>query len=259
MKKKIIKNFAILFICILVFPLIGNKLIIKNKFPLKTKNLKGLEELTSKVFTFTNHNKNQKMNHSRLMSGLGLLPYTSLDNKLTEYSFFIYQTAMNYFKLDGYLCGGHSRYLQRLFAEHGIKSFTYNHGIDGTTNTHVIVIAEYKDNLYIFDPTYNYVYHHNDKYLTFEEVINLVKQKKNLEKFIKIINSQDKILLLDQKKYINFTPSDIIKSLYRTKHLIGKNKEHLLLNGFDFYAGHGSMEYFFEKYPYLKSLSLGWD
>ena len=256
MKKKIIKNFAILFICILIFPLIGNKLIIKNKFSLKSKNLKGLEELTSKVFTFTNHNDNQKMNHLRLINGSDLLPYTSLDKKLTEYYFFIYQTAMNYFRLDGYLCGGHSRYLQRLFAEHGIKSFTYNHGIDGTRHTHVIVVAEYRDNLYIFDPTYNYVYHHNDKYLTFEEVINLVKHKKSLEKFIKIINSQDKIFYLAQKKYENFTPSDIIEGLYINKHLIGKNKEHLLLNGFDFYAGNVSMEYFFEKYPYLKSLSL---
>ena len=254
MKKKIIKNFAILFICILIFPLIGNKLIIKNKFSLKTKNLKGLEELTSKVFTFTNHNDNQKMNHLRLIEGSGLLPYTSLDKKLTEYSFFIYQTAMNYFRLDGYLCGGHSRYLMRLFEQHGIKSFTYNHGIDGTPFTHVNVLAEYKNNLYIFDPTYNFVYRDKEKYLTFKDVINLVSQKKDMEKYIKIINPQDKIYNLVSKKNENYTPSQIIRDFNQGSFLMSEDKNHLLLNGYIVHAGSNKNEYFLQKYPYLKSL-----
>ena len=254
MRKKIIAYFAILSICILIFPFVGNKIIIEKKFPLKTNDLRGLEELTSKVFTLTTHNENQKIDHSRLTHGLGLLPYTSLDNKLTEYYFFIYNTAMNYFKLDGYLCGGHSTYLQKIFEKHGIKSFTYNHGIDDTKYTHVIVIAEYKANLYIFDPTFNYVYRNGNKYLTFEEVINLVEQKKSLKKFIQIINSQDRVFNMKKRIYENYTSDQIIDWFNEAKYLMDENKDHLLLNGFGMSAGTGSMEYFFKKYPYLKSL-----
>ncbi len=243
-KKKIILYLVILSIFSLAFSFIGDRLIMKYKFPLKTNNLEGLEELTSKVFAFTNHNDYQKMDHSRLIHGLGLLPYTSLDNKLTENTFFIYNTIMNYFKLDGYLCGGHSRYLQRLFEKHGIKSFTYSHGLE---YTHVIVVAEYNNNLYIFDPTFNYVYHNGKKQLTFEEVISLVRQKKDLEKFIKIINSQFKVFNMKHRKYDNYMPSKIVN-------VMNKDKDHILLNGSEIYAGTGSMDYFFEKYPYLKSL-----
>ena len=254
MRKKIIAYFAILSIFILVFPIVGNKIIIEKKFSLKTNDLRGLKELTSKVFTFTNHYESQKIDPSRLTHGLGLLPYTSLDNKLTEYYFFIYHTAMNYFKLDGYLCGGHSTYLRKIFEKHGIKSFTYVHGIDGTKYTHAIVIAEYKDNLYIFDPTFNYVYRYDDKYLTFGEVINLVKQKKSLKKFIQIINPLDKVFNMKKRIYESYTSDQIINWFNQAKYLMDENKDHLLLNGIGMYATTGSMEYFFEKYPYLKSL-----
>ena len=84
MRKKIITYFTILSVCILVFSIVINKIIIDKKFPLKTNDLKGLEELTSKVFIFTTHNNNQKMDHMKLIHGLGLLPYTYLDNELTE-------------------------------------------------------------------------------------------------------------------------------------------------------------------------------
>tara|TARA_B100000886_G_scaffold338688_1_gene302129 strand:- start:403 stop:1176 length:774 start_codon:yes stop_codon:yes gene_type:complete len=254
MRKKIITYFTILSVCILVFSIVINKIIIDKKFPLKTNDLKGLEELTSKVFIFTTHTNNQKMDHHKLIYGLGFLPYTSLDNELTENFFFIYNTAMNYLKLDGYSCGGHARYLQRIFEKHGIKSFTYNHGIDGTAYTHVLVIAEYRDNLYIFDPTFNYVYYYDDKYLTLEEVINLIKQKKSLKKFIKIINPQDKVFNLEKRTYENYTSDQVVEWFNKSKYLMTENKNHSLLNGFGAYAGYGSMDYFFEKYPYLKSL-----
>ena len=254
MKKKLTTFLAILTICMIFFPIAGSKLILKYKFPLQTNDLSGLEKLTAKVFTFTNKNSNQKMDHSRLIHGINLWPFDQFDNKLTEKFFFVYHTAMNYLKLDGYLCGGHSRYLLRLFEEHGIKSFTYNHGIDDTRFTHVIVIAEYKDNLYIFDPTYNFVYRDKEKYLRFKDVIYLVSKKKNLEKYIKIINPQDKIYNLKSKKYENYTPSKIVRDFNRGKFLMNKDNSHILLNGTDVYAGSGKMEYFYEKYPYLKSL-----
>ena len=254
MKNKLVKYFTILVICMLFFPIVGSKLIIKYKFPLKTNDLAGLEELTSKVFTFTNKNSDQKMDHSRLIHGINLWPYHRFDNILIEHYFFVYHTAINYLKLDGYLCGGHSRYLMRLFEQHGIKSFTYNHGIDGTPFTHVNVLAEYKNNLYIFDPTYNFVYRDKEKYLTFKDVINLVSQKKDMEKYIKIINPQDKIYNLVSKKNENYTPSQIIRDFNQGSFLMSEDKNHLLLNGYIVHAGSNKNEYFLQKYPYLKSL-----
>ena len=62
MKNKLVKYFTILVICMLLFPIVGSKLILKYKFPLKSNDLAGLEELTSKVFTFTNKNSDQKVN-----------------------------------------------------------------------------------------------------------------------------------------------------------------------------------------------------
>lgn len=255
MKNKLVKYFTILVICMLFFPIVGSKLILKYKFPLKSNDLAGLEELTAKVFTFTNQNDYQKMDHTRLIHGVNLWPFHQFDNIWFDHVIFIYQTAMNYFKLDGYLCGGHSRYLLRLFEKHGIKSFTYNHGINGTRFTHVNVVAEYKNNLYIFDPTYNFVYQDKEKYLTFRDVINLVPQKKNFEKYIKIINPQDKIYSLKKKKYENFTPSQIVRDFNEGSFLMSKDKNHLLLNGYDVYAGTGKKEYFFKKYTYLKSIT----
>ena len=255
MIRKITKYFIIILISFFIIPITISNIIFYNKFTLKSKDLKGFEEMTSKVFTLTNNNKNQKMNHMRLRNGIDFLQHTYLDNQFTEHFFFIYQTAMNYFKFDGYLCGGHSLYLKRIFDKHGIKSFTYNHGINNTRYTHVIVVAEYNDNLYIFDPTYNYVYHDNEKYLTFKNVINIVSEKKSLEKYIKVINPQDKIFNMGQKKYKSFTSSYIIERQNRAKHLMDIDKEHLLLNGFGMDAGiNMSMDYFYEKYPYLKSL-----
>ena len=211
--------------------------------------------MTSKVFTLTNNNKNQKMNHMRLRNGIDFLQHTYLDNQFTEHFFFIYQTAMNYFKFDGYLCGGHSLYLKRIFDKHGIKSFTYNHGINNTRYTHVLVVAEYNDNLYILDPTYNYIYRDNEKYLTFKDVINIISEKKNLEKYIKIINPEDKIFNIEKKIYESFSPSYIMKRQNRAKHLMDIDKEHILLNAIGVDAGNDmSMDYFYNKYPYLKNL-----
>lgn len=242
MIRKTLKYFAISLIILYLLSVLISKLIFENKFALETTNLQELEILTSKVFKFTNHNDNPKMKHWLLIRGI------------SSYPFFVHQTAMNYFKFDGYLCGGHSTYLQNIFSENGIKSFTYNHGIENTNYTHMITIAEYNNNLYIFDPTYNFVYRDNAKYLTFKEVINLVKQKKDLRKYIKIINPQDKVFNIKQKKYDNYTPERIVSFFDGGKNLMSKDKDHILLNGFGAYPGTGSMEYFYEKYPYLKSL-----
>ena len=194
------------------------------------------------------------MDHTRLIHGINFWPYDQFDNKLTANFFFVYQTAMNYLKLDGYLCGGHSTYLLKLFEEHGIKAFTYNHGIEKVGYTHIVVIAEYKDNLYIFDPTYNFVYRDKEKYLRFKDVIYLVSEKKNSGKYIKIINPEDKIYNLMSKEYEKYTPFQILEDFNRGKFLVNKDNRHILLNGSGAYAGSGKMEYFFQKYPFLKSL-----
>ena len=258
MIRKTFKYFIIFFITILFINTILSKIIFEKKFALKTKDLKGLENLTSKVFTLTTHNDDQRMNHHFLIEGKSFIPKILLDNKLVEHYFFIYQTAMNHFKLDGYLCGGHSRYLQRIFLKHGIKSFTYNHGLNGKRFTHMLVVAEFNDELYIFDPTYNYVYRDNTKYLSFKEVIDLVSKNGDLEKFIKIINPEDKVYNMSKKRYENFTSSNIIKIFNREKHLMDEDKNHLLLNGFGIYAGNeDTTTYFFKKYPYLNNLFTG--
>ena len=196
------------------------------------------------------------MSHHFLINGANFLPNTLLDKILTEDFFFVYQTAMNYFKLDGYLCGGHSTYLQRIFWKNNIKSFAYDHGNKDAGFTHVLVIAEYDDDLYIFDPTFNYVYKDNEKYLTFKNIIDLVSEKKDIEKFIKIIDPEDKVFNIEQKTYESYSLS-IIKG--RTNHIGNQieDKSHILLTGFGMYAGSDKdIEYFFKKYPYLKDLIL---
>ena len=261
MIRKTFKYFIIFFMTILSISIILSKIIFEKRFALKTKDLKGLENLTSKVFTLTTHNNDQGellMNHHFLIEGINFIPKILLDNKLVEHFFYVYQTAMNHFKLDGYLCGGHSRYLQRIFLKHGIKSFTYNHGLNGKRFTHMLVVAEFNDELYIFDPTYNYVYRDNTKYLSFKEVIDLVSKNEDLEKFIKIINPEDKVYNMGLKRHENFTSSKIVKIFNREKHLMDEDKNHLLLNGFGIYAGNeDTTDYFFKKYPYLNNLFTG--
>ena len=154
MIKKISRYLIVTIIMLISFFLISvatSKIIFENQFSLKTNDLRGYEELTSKVFKFTTHNNHQKMSHHFLINGANFLPNTLLDKILTEDFFFVYQTAMNYFKLDGYLCGGHSTYLQRIFWKNNIKSFAYDHGNKDAGFTHVLVIAEYDDDLYIFE------------------------------------------------------------------------------------------------------------
>ena len=258
---KIPKNLIVTIIVLISFFLISvttSKIIFENQFSLKTKNLRGYEELTSKVFRLTTHNNHQKMNHQFLIQGANVLPSFWLDNILTEDFFFVYQTAMNYFKLDGYLCGGHSTYLQRIFWKNNIKSIAYDHGSKDTEFTHVLVIAEYDDDLYIFDPTFNYVYKDDEKYLTFKNIIDLVSEKKDIEKFIKIINPEDKVFNMGKKIYESYSVSYIKGRQDRARNQI-EDKSHMLLNGFGMYTGTGSdedMEYFFKKYPYLKDLIL---
>ncbi len=246
----------IVFISFFLISVTSSKVIFENQFSLKTKDLNGYEELTSKVFKLTTHNNHQKMSHHFLIQGANILPNTWLDNILTEDFFFVYQTAMNYFKLDGYLCGGHSTYLQRIFWKNNIKSIAYNHGVKDTEFTHVLIIAEYNDDLYIFDPTFNYVYKDNEKYLTFKNIIDLVSEKKDIEKFIKIIDPEDKVFNMGKKIYESYSVSYIKGRQDRTRNQI-EDKSHMLLNGFGMYAGSDKdMEYFFKKYPYLKDLIL---
>ena len=259
MIKKISRYLIVTIIMLISFFLISvatSKIIFENHFSLKTKDLRGYEELTSKVFKFTTHNNHQKMSHHFLINGANFLPNTLLDKILTEDFFFVYQTAMNYFKLDGYLCGGHSTYLQRIFWKNNIKSIAYDHGNKDTGFTHVLVIAEYDDDLYIFDPTFNYVYKDNEKYLTFKNIIDLLSEKKDIERFIKIIDPEDKVFNMEQKTYESYSVS-IIKG--RTNHIGNQieDKSHILLTGFGMYAGSDKdLEYFLKKYPYLKDLIL---
>ena len=51
------------------------------------------------------------MDHKRLIHVVNLWPFHQFDNIWFDHVIFI---KLLYFKLDGYLCGGHSRYLLRL-------------------------------------------------------------------------------------------------------------------------------------------------
>tara|TARA_B100000989_G_C19415374_1_gene416225 strand:- start:70 stop:849 length:780 start_codon:yes stop_codon:yes gene_type:complete len=259
MIKKISRYLIVTITVLISFFLISvtaSKIIFENQFSLKTKDLRGYEELTSKVFKLTTHNNHQKMSHHFLIQGANFLPNTWLDNILTEDFFFVYQTAMNYFKLDGYLCGGHSQYLQRIFWKNNIKSIAYDHGSKDTEFTHVLVIAEYDDDLYIFDPTFNYVYKDDEKYLTFKNIIDLISEKKDIERFIKIIDPEDKVFNMEKKLYESYSVSSIKGRINQIGSQID-DKSHILLNGFGMYAGSDKdLEYFFKKYPYLKDLIL---
>ena len=67
MIKKISRYLIVTIIVFISFFLISvttSKFIFENQFSLKTKDLRGYEELTSKVFKLTTHNNHQKMIHN---------------------------------------------------------------------------------------------------------------------------------------------------------------------------------------------------
>jgi len=255
MFNKHIKYFKFSFILIIIYlfiSLIGSKYIIETKFPLNKKDIYGIEKLTSEVFKFTNHNRGW-LYHIGLFNGLPLIPFTRLDNELTSYIFFFNQSIYNYLKIDGYLCGGHSNYLYRILQYSGVKSFIYNHGTNQGGDSHVVVIVEINDKLYLFDPTYNAVYKNGDRYLTFKELLDIARDEKSLANYISIINPEDKIYNIKLKRYRNYKSNDMTNFFDRYK-TIGE-KKHILLSKIGMYfSSESSRNYFLSKYNYLKEL-----
>lgn len=250
--KKYFKLLLIFFIICVLIPIISSKYIIATKFALDKKDIKEMIKLTSKVFKSTNYKREGFMDESRLLSGIDLIPNTYTDNELTTHFYFFYQTLFNYFKLDGYLCGGVAKYLKKILDEHEVKSFIYNFGTNGPVS-HVVNIVEINDNLYLFDAHYNAVYKDKKKYLSFKELLSIVKDDKELIDYISIINPEDKVFDMHLKLFKNYSPSDVINffDLYKK---IGK-KKHMLLDKSEFYfSSENSRNYFFSKYNYLKQL-----
>ena len=99
----------------------------ETKFDLKSKDLSEIEKLNSTVYKFTNHNNEQEIDHNKLFSGINLIPYTIIDQVITSNVYFFYHTVLNFLKIDGYLCAGHSKYLAKILNYHKIKTFVYNH------------------------------------------------------------------------------------------------------------------------------------
>ena len=58
---------------------------------------------------------------------------------------------------------------------------------------------------------------------TMVQVIDIVSNNGDLEKFIKIINPEDRVYNMGLKKYRNFTPSKIIKDDRQDSLLLGFN------------------------------------
>ena len=250
--KKYFKLSLIFFIICMLIPIITSKYIIATNFALDKKDIKEITKLTSKVFKSTNYKREGFMDESRLLSGFNIISNTHIDQELTAYFYFFYQTLFNYFKLDGYQCGGVAKYLKKILDEHEVKSFIYNFGTNGP-ESHVVNIVEINDNLYLFDAHYNVVYKNKKEYLSFKELLNIVKDDKELINYISTINPDDKVFDWHLKLYKNYSPSDVINffDLYKK---IGK-KKHILLDKSEFYfSSENSRNYFFSKYSYLKQL-----
>ena len=249
------KYIKLLLFCLTIYIFIsfaGSKYIIESKFPLDRKGIKEIEKLTSEVFKFTNHNRG-RLYHIGLFGGIPLIPFIRLDNKLTSYAFFFNQSIYNYLKIDGYLCGGHSNYLYRILQYYGVKSFVYNHGNNEEGASHVVVIAEINNKLYLFDPTYNAVYKDNEQYLSFDDLLSITTNGKDLRKYISIINPGDKVYDIKSQNYKNYNSNDMIEFFNKYKKF-GK-KKHILLSKIGMYfSSESSRNYFFAKYKYLDQL-----
>lgn len=255
-KYRLIKNFSKYFLIFIFSALIitslGGKIIIESKFKLDAMNIQSVEKLTSEVFKFTNHYKGL-IDHNKLLSNKGFTPLIDFDNKILSYSSFFYQTILNYFNLDGYLCGGHSKYLSKILLSQNLKSFVYNHGNHNSGFSHVVVVVEIDNKLYIFDPTYNIVYKSGENYLSLDELFNIVSQKQNLKDYIHIINKEDKVFNLKEKEMRNYSVENILS--FFDKYKLNGNKEHILLDSLGMYSSPDiNMEYFYKKYPYLNNL-----
>ena len=250
--KRILGLILTLFLLLLTISYFGTNIIIREKFKLKANNLNEIEKLTSKVFQFTNHGGPLWIDHNKIISGLPFLPFTNLDTKITS-NYFFYQTIINYLKLDGYLCAGHSSYLKKILISQKIKSFTYNFGDNDKKVSHAVVIAEVSDKLYFFDPTYNVVFKSGNKYLTFKDVLEILSNNENLEKYVHKINTLSKVFHFENRKLKNYSEDALIKLFDRYKQI--GNKDHMLMSGLGMYSSPKiTMDYFYKKYPYLYKL-----
>ena len=249
--KNILKYFLISIFSVFLITSLGSRIIIETKFKLDTVNIKSVEKITSEVFKFTNHHKGM-MDHNKLLSTKGFIPFTNFDNKLLSNFYFFYQTILNYLNIDGYLCGGHSKYLSKILLSHNLKSFIYNHGNNDYGYSHVVVIVEIDNELYLFDPTFNIVYKSGKNYLTFDELLNVVSQKKNLKDYIHIINKEDKVFILNEKKKKNYSVENILSFFGGYK--LHDNKNHILINSLGMFSAQDNIEYFYKKYSYLHKL-----
>ena len=224
----------------------------ETKFDLQSKDLSEVEKLNSKVFKFTNHNNDTKIDHNKLFSGHGFIPYTILENIITSNIYFFYHTILNFLKIDGYLCAGHSKYLGKILNYHEIKTFIYNYGTNEGGASHVFVVVEIKDDLFIFDPTFNITYKKFDEYLSFNDLLNSISKNENPAQYIKIINDNKKYDF-KTKSYKKHSSEDVIKMFERYQS-IGK-KENMLLDAIGIASPINIDQlYFHNKYPFLKKL-----
>jgi hypothetical protein len=250
-KKLFIKVSLIILVSIIVVNLL-TIILMETKFDLKSKDLSEIEKLNSTVYKFTNHNNEQEIDHNKLFSGINLIPYTIIDQIITSNVYFFYHTVLNFLKIDGYLCGGHSKYLAKILNYHKIKTFVYNHGTNEKGASHVFVVVEIEDDLFIFDPTFNITYKKFDEYLSFNNLIHSILKNENPAQYIKIIN--------DNKTYHNTTKSykkhslkDVVK-MFEKYQKIGK-KNYMLLDTIGTASPININQFYFQnKYPFLKKL-----
>ena len=129
----------------------------------------------------------------------------------------------------------------------------YNHGNNEEGASHVVVIAEINNKLYLFDPTYNAVYKDNEQYLSFDDLLSITTNGKDLRKYISIINPGDKVYDIKSQNYKNYNSNDMIEFFNKYKRF-GK-KKHILLSKIGMYfSSESSRNYFFSKYKYLDQL-----
>lgn len=250
--KLLIKISLIILASIIVINLL-TIVLMETKFDLKSKDLIEIEKLNSTVYKFTNHKNKYKIDHNKLFSGKNLIPYTIIDQVIASNVYFFYQTVLNFLKIDGYLCAGHSTYLAKILNYHKIKTFVYNHGTNEKGASHVVVIVEIKDDLFIFDPTFNITYKKFDEYLSFKNLIKSISKNENPTQYIKVINDQNKTYINKTKSYKKHSLEDV-EIMFKDYQLIGK-KNHMFLDTINIASPININQFYFQnKYPFLKKL-----
>lgn len=94
-------------------------------------------------------------------------------------------------------CGLSSSLFSNFLFKRKIANKTYNFGNESSRFTHVIVVFNFEENLYLIDPHLNFIFcDKNKKLITYENILNkkasfFLPNKKNFYK--SIINTKDKI------------------------------------------------------------------